>query len=66
MQQQMKPALVTEAEARRYLGGISRALIYRLRADGSLPVIHLGRACRYRLADLDRAIEALSHERAGH
>ena len=57
---QTMPALVTEVEARRYLGGVSRAMIYRLRAEGILPVVHLGRACRYRLADLDAAIERLT------
>ena len=65
MQTELRPLLVTEEEARRYLGGISRALIYKLRADGVIHPVHLGRACRYRLEDLDSAIRSLADGDSG-
>ena len=58
----LKPALVNEEEARRYLGGVSRSTLYRLRAEGTITPVHFGRAVRYRLSDLDRAIETLSDD----
>ena len=60
MQMEVRPALVTEEEARRYLGGVSRAMIYKLRSEGLIHPVHLGRACRYRLDDLDTAIRSLA------
>ena len=65
MQTDIKPALLTEQEARRYLGGDSRSTIYRLRSDGVIAAVHLGRAVRYRLSDLDRAIETLTDDTGG-
>ena len=59
MQTEVRPALVTEDEARRYLGNVSRAMIYKLRGEGLIHPVHLGRACRYRLDDLDGAIRRL-------
>ena len=60
MQTDIRPALVTEDEARRYLGRVSRSMLYKLRAEGVIHPVHLGRACRYRLDDLDKAIRWLS------
>ena len=60
METVVRPALVNEEEARRYLGHVSRAMIYKLRAEGIIRPVHLGRACRYRLDDLDAAISQLS------
>ena len=60
MQERIPPALLTEAEARRYLGDVSRSTMYKLRAEGRLPVVHLGRSCRYSLRALDAVIVALS------
>ena len=65
MATEVRPALVTEEEARRYLGGVSRAMLYKLRAEGLIHPVHLGRACRYRLEDLDAAIRWLSASQAG-
>ena len=65
MQAEVRPALVTEDEARRYLGNVSRAMIYKLRAKGIIHPVHLGRACRYRLHDLDVAIRWLSDDHRG-
>ena len=64
MQPQTRPALVNEVEARRYLGGVSRATLYRLRAEGAITPVHFERAVRYSLTDLDQAIETLTDERA--
>ena len=58
------PALVTEEEARRYLGDVSRSLLYRLRAEGLIQPVHLlGRAVRYSLVNLDEAIRRLQGHR---
>ena len=65
MQTDVRPALITEEEARRYLGNVSRSTLYKLRAQGLIHPVHLGRACRYRLEDLDAAVEWLSDSQAG-
>ena len=57
MEKEVRPALVTEERARRYLGDVSRAMLYKLRSEGIIHPVHLGRACRYRL---DEAVKWLS------
>ncbi len=47
------PILVTVEEARALLC-VGRSLLYRLIAEGKLPVVKLGRATRVRLADIQR------------
>lgn len=51
--------LVTPAEAASLLR-ISRASIFRLLADGSIPSLKVGAARRIRLVDLDAFVSALS------
>ena len=41
MQTEVRAALVTEDEARRYLGNVSRAMIYKLRGEGLIHPVHL-------------------------
>ena len=60
MEKEVRPALVTEERARRYLGDVSRAMLYKLRSEGIIHPVHLGRACRYRLDDLDEAVKWFS------
>ena len=50
------PRLMNEQSARAYLGGVSRSMIYKLRAQGFIHPVHLGTAVRYSVADLDKAI----------
>ena len=50
------PRLMNEQSARAYLGGVSRSMIYMLRAQGFIHPVHLGTAVRYSVADLDKAI----------
>ena len=52
------PALVTVAEARRLLGGVSGQTIYRLIADGELPIVKIRRRTFMRCADLEALIES--------
>jgi len=49
MPEKIRPALVQEEEARTYLGGVSRAMIYKLRAEGLIRPIH---PCAARLDSL--------------
>jgi hypothetical protein len=53
---ELRPALTDVEGARRYLGGISRALLY---ADllRELEVVHLGARTLITIASLDRLIE---------
>lgn len=57
------PALLNEADAAYYLG-LSRTTLRQQRCDGArdrrvppIPFIRLGRAIRYRVADLDAYIQ---------
>ena len=47
---------MNEKSARAYLGGVSRSMIYKLRAQGFLHPVHIGTAVRYLVDDLDQAI----------
>ena len=58
----VRPALVDESAARAYLGGISRNLLYKLISKGVVRQVHLGRAARYSLENLDEAIRRLQDE----
>ncbi len=55
----MDQRLLREAEARRYLGGMSHGAFFNLRREGVIPCIRAGRAVYFDIADLDAAIERL-------
>ena len=50
------PRLMNEKSARAYLGGVSRSMIYKLRAQKFLHPVYIGTAVRYSVSDLDQAI----------
>lgn len=58
----MQRRLIREPEARDYLGGIAHGTMYDLRRRGEIPVLHIGRATFYDVADLDAFIERLREQ----
>jgi excisionase family DNA binding protein len=49
--------IVTSIKGAAQRGAVSRDLIYKLMADGSLPYVRLGRCVRIRIADIDALLD---------
>lgn len=60
---ELRPILLREDEAAAVLA-IGQRTLNRLVADGTLPVVHVGRARRWRLRDLEKYAEQLDGEGA--
>ena len=53
------PRLMKEPEAREYLGRLSYGYFWRMRKDGLIPEVRMGRSVRFDVQDLDELIDKL-------
>ena len=56
---EIRPQLLKEGEARRYLGNISHSTLWELRQEGVIPTIRIGAGIFFSIEDLDSYISGL-------
>lgn len=61
---QKQEILITEAELQQ-VTGLSHPTIFRLRQQGKLPFLRVGKSIRYRMSEVTAAMETQSFRRVG-